>query len=753
MKRLAAHCKSSGELDVDRLAEAICVRIVGVVFPIFLRALALSSTFLAMASAAAEDAPLTKCAAVRAMPREEAARGLPVVVRGVVTFFTPKKNWGMVLHDERDGEGIYVDGERARKNGLIPENPPWVEPLERGMLIELRGITGAGHFAPVIIPQHIEVLGTAPLPEPIPVTFSDVLNGRWDCQRVRLRGVIQYAAGRPDWDGTRLDIVAHGGRIVVRMFKAREDIAQLVDSEVELSCVMFTYFNNRGESVGAQAQVRDREDIRVVHAGPRDPFSAPERPLSMLRPFSRTGSMFHRCRCTGTVTVAQPGEFFYMQEGDRGVRVETRDPTPLKPGDRVEAAGFVEMADHFGKLREAVVRKVGVAPVPVPMPVERRRVIGSGLRGFVTDADDTDGRFASLRGRLEKVDFPDLEGPRLMLESEGALVEATLGRDVTPAALAHLEPGCELRLLGVVRVELASGWPAQGFPRPVSFGFVVNSPSDLIVERAAPWWTAQRLWLALSGTAVLLALALAWSARLQRRVAQRNAQLAEEMRARREAEVEFAATLRERERLAADLHDTLEQSLTGIGFGLETMVVRRARTQDYSEELDRVRQLFASTREDVRRSVWNLRVKALDGRTLPEAIQTVMDRLAFGRDVVMAVETEGEVRPLPDLIAGNLLLLAMEAVTNALKHAEPRSILVRVVFAAREIALIVEDDGLGFDIASAVGPQDGHFGIQGMRERMKRLGGTLEVSSEREKGSRIVARLELDQPEPVPTGA
>ena len=121
----------------------------------------------------------------------------------------------------------------------------------------------------------------------------------------------------------------------------------------------------------------------------------------MLRPFSREGLTFHRRRCTGTVTFARPGQFFYMQEGGRGVRVETRDATPLAPGDRVEVSGFIEVAEHFGKLRGAVVRKLGVAPRPPPVPVERRRVLGEKTPRTVTDAEDTDGLFASLRGRLE----------------------------------------------------------------------------------------------------------------------------------------------------------------------------------------------------------------------------------------------------------------------------------------------------------------------------------------------------------------
>jgi signal transduction histidine kinase len=275
----------------------------------------------------------------------------------------------------------------------------------------------------------------------------------------------------------------------------------------------------------------------------------------------------------------------------------------------------------------------------------------------------------------------------------------------------------------------------------VNFRFLIPTPDDVIVIRAAPWWTPQRLWFLLGGIGTVLAVTLAWNWLLRRRVELRSAQLAEEMRARREAAVEFEATLRERQRLAADLHDTLEQGLTGIAFRVETMVVQRTKAQDNGENLDRVRHLLSTVREDVRRSVWNLRADALDGHTLPEALQTVAARLAGQSDLIVGVETEGTPRALPDLIAGNLLLLAQEAITNALKHGEPRSILVRLAFSNETLRLTVEDDGSGFDPAQAQTPREGHFGIQGMRERVKRLGGVLTVESAPGKGACITVTV------------
>jgi signal transduction histidine kinase len=241
---------------------------------------------------------------------------------------------------------------------------------------------------------------------------------------------------------------------------------------------------------------------------------------------------------------------------------------------------------------------------------------------------------------------------------------------------------------------------------------------------------------------MILLLALAWVAMLRRRVALRSAQLAEEMRARRDAAVEFESTLRERSRLAVDLHDTTEQSLTGLAFQLEATEALQDRSPERSQQhLALARQLLGRSREDLRRSIWNLRANPLEKNTLTEALREVAADRSAGMTVRILVQCEGTPRPLPDFVAGNLLLLAQEGITNALKHARPAQIELHLKFTERAVSLVIHDDGIGFDPATANGPQDGHFGLQGMRERIKRLGGRLDIKSAPGAGSIITATV------------
>ena len=155
----------------------------------------------------------------------------------------------------------------------------------------------------------------------------------------------------------------------------------------------------------------------------------------------------------------------------------------------------------------------------------------------------------------------------------------------------------------------------------------------------------------------------------------------------------------------------------------------------------------------MRRSIWNLRANPLEHHTLLEALQIVAAERRSGLLVQIEAAGHGPPRSIPDFVAGNLLLLAHEGITNALKHARPTQIDLQLRFTDDFLSLTVRDDGVGFEPASADGPKDGHFGLQGMRERMKRLGGVLKIESSRGKGTLITATVRSEIPSFSPTAS
>jgi signal transduction histidine kinase len=660
-----------------------------------------------------------------------------------VTFASPRSGGSFIVDD--GDSGVYVATADATSRGLPKPDQDFEGEMQTGMKVEVTGISARGGFAPVIIPHRIRHLGNAPLPPPKSVSVADLQTGRLDCERVRVRGVVQHVELTDrQIDAVQLELAAVGGHFVgYAMKSAGFEVSQLVDAEVDLIGVALSFFNERAELVGTRVQLQGIEDVATVRAATSSPFAAPEVSLDALLPFSPEAPSLHRRKLSGVVTVCRPGDYFYVQEGDRAVRINTRDSAPLVPGDRVEVSGFIELWQSFAEVREAVFRKTGSASVPEAELITRDEVLAyrPWLERSPT-ASHFDGKRVALRGRLEKVEETDRAGRRLSLDCDGHIVFATLANDEPREALSRLVAGSEVSVVGACQVELSVGRPTLRNPVPTSFQLLVHSPADVTVLRVPPWWTPRRLWLALGGTSAVLALALTWAWLLRRRVTQRSSELAAEIGARRNAAVEFDATLRERKRLAADLHDTLEQALTGLALQLEAVDMFGNEEPDRSRHhLHLARQFLARSREDVRRSVWNLRAQGLEGRTLDEALQQMVATLTDSSGVRSRCGIEGDSVPLPDFIAGNLLLLAQEGVTNALKHSSANRIDVGVEYSADGVSLRIEDDGCGFNPGTAPGLREGHFGLQGMRERVKRLGGTIDIASAIGQGCRINATV------------
>ena len=118
-------------------------------------------------------------------------------------------------------------------------------------------------------------------------------------------------------------------------------------------------------------------------------------------------------------------------------------------------------------------------------------------------------------------------------------------------------------------------------------------------------------------------------------------------------------------------------------------------------------------------------------------------RIGEGHDVRIVVDARGSLADVPEFVGGNLLLMIQEAVHNAIRHGRPNlvTIVVRRDETAGMIRVSVADDGRGFVPGSQRGLEAGHFGIEGMRERAERLGGTLDIESRPGRGTTVHASV------------
>lgn len=206
----------------------------------------------------------------------------------------------------------------------------------------------------------------------------------------------------------------------------------------------------------------------------------------------------------------------------------------------------------------------------------------------------------------------------------------------------------------------------------------------------------------------------------------------------------------ERSRLARELHDTLAQGLTAIALQLESAdalldsEAERARIQ---ATVRKALQLTRANLEETRRSVQDLRAVPLEGKTLAEALAALAAERNRSGAAQVRCEIAGESRPLPVRIENGVYRMAQEALTNAQRHAAAKHILLRLETVPQHIRLTIEDDGQGFEADSCEPPHGPleHYGLVGMNERARLLGGTLQVASGPGEGTRIVVDIPLDE--------
>ncbi|MDQ3912622.1 MAG: GAF domain-containing sensor histidine kinase [Actinomycetota bacterium] len=201
----------------------------------------------------------------------------------------------------------------------------------------------------------------------------------------------------------------------------------------------------------------------------------------------------------------------------------------------------------------------------------------------------------------------------------------------------------------------------------------------------------------------------------------------------------------ERNRLAREIHDTLAQGLTATSLQLESAEalldagtgVKRAR-----EPLRRALSLTQSNLEEARRSVLDLRAAPLEGRSLSEALKTLVERWESETGISARFQAVNGARPLPPRVEAALYRICQEALNNVARYSQAERLRVRLVITPDQVQLTVEDDGRGF--AASEVPKD-RYGLVGMNERARILGGSLDIRSSPDgRGTRVEATVPLE---------
>jgi signal transduction histidine kinase len=667
-----------------------------------------------------------------------------VRIRGVVTW---RRRAGMIVQD--DSAGIWIDVANALAAGMLLPDDSELASATTGAEVEIDGLLHRGGYAPNLLPTAIRTRGAAVEPAARPPDRDRFFSGADDCLRVTVRGVVQgYRDDRDSWLLLMQD-TARGFIASVPKDLLTDEPDRLVDAVVRLCGVATSHFNARGQFLAPRLAVVHAADIVVEKPASGPPFSAPEVPMAAIAQFRPGAEAGHRLRTRGIVTHAVPGSCLYLQDGTIGIRVETSDKSGFAAGDQVEAAGFVHQRHGVAAVVEAAVRRVGRGSVPLPVrirPDEILRINAAATRaGRIATPGDHLGCLVTFSARI--VEFQNRGTGGLVLLAAG---DADLAAVATPSAFAVVRGypiGSEVAVTGIVQPAPDDEEDVAWTWRPRSLGRIqlfLRSGGDLSLIRTPSWWTPRRLAAALGATGSLLAAMVGWVWLLRRQVAATTHRLASEMRSRRDAAVEYQATIGERNRLAANLHDTLLQTLGGIGYQLDACEAGGLLKPDGPRlHFDVARRMVNHANGELQRSVWAMRSLPISEQSLSQSLRILAARLGEGHSAAITVENSAGLDDAPAVAAGQILLIVQEAITNALRHGRPKSIRVTVEAKADDdtIHVIVRDDGAGFEMGEQRGTESGHFGIHGMRERAERLGGSLRIESRPGAGTTVHAEV------------
>lgn len=562
-----------------------------------------------------------------------------------------------------------------------------------GQVLSVKGTRIPGLFIGGITPVEIEVVGRTPPPAPHSATLQELSSGRYHYQLVSVEG-IGRSVKREGETSAVLRLSVPGGIVSVRIDQASGDLDYMVDAELSVTGLAAGGIDDRRQLVDPYLMAVLPEAVEVLEDAPGTP---PETTVAALLKGWDTPS--HRVAVRGTALSPVLNGSIFIRDETGTMKIIPNAPVKVVPGMEVVATGFPERGPFSPFLDWAEVRPGDDILTSPHITV----VDGSIITSAALDADLVTAE-GILTGANAHV---------LTLEENEIQVQVEDPANV----LAGVEPGSKVRLTGIWQVMATEtgGYSA----RPSSFSLLLRYADDVEIVSAPPWWTPRRLAILLGVIFAAALLALVWAAMLRLQVAKQVRLI--------EAQTQQEAVIEERQRIAREFHDTLEQELAGLSLRLDA-ALPRVPDETANTLLSQLRKLLFRLQTETRDFVWDLRDESRALASFDVSLEKLVDHLRTTSPIPIHVEAAPSA--LPALHQHHLLRIIREAIHNAAKYS--RATAIHVTF--RDKSLRITDDGIGFDPASI---PSGHFGLQGMRERAKKINAKLDIATSPSGGTTI----------------
>ena len=405
----------------------------------------------------------------------------------------------------------------------------------------------------------------------------------------------------------------------------------------------------------------------------------------------------------GTVIATDP--MLFAEDATGGIAIESLlVPSPLKVGDEVEATGDLAIDEQTVALRHANVTTLWPGnPLP-PLAISASQAASGRYNA----------RYVEVEGVSIGEPASSGEARSLALVNGSQSFRVLSPESMTAQVFSQIRSGSKVRVRGVCRNDLTTTKGA--FP----FAISITSLEDLVVLAGPSWWSLVHVLL----LCCVFAAAGAGVYALRLRI--RHGRL--------------RAIMDERERIAHEMHDTLAQSIAGIGYQLSA--VRKNLPEDapkLQRQLNVATEMVRHIHDEARRNIATLRPESLQSVTLSTALASSAERMMDGGTIHLVTHVTGIERELPLRVKDTLFRIGHEALANCVRHARANTVDIHVEYRPGSILLQIEDDGVGYREDS---PARG-FGVVGMEKRARSLSGHFSIKGADGGGTCVRAAIPL----------
>jgi len=622
----------------------------------------------------------------------------------------------IVTHRDADGT-IFL---RDDTGSTFISRPPRMPRLVPGMRVRVEGVVHIGVLINGIREARIEPLGVGPPPEPKPITPQEMATGGLHYDWVSLEGVGRRWRRSGAAAGT-LAVNVAGSIVEARLEKAPPDAVARgwIGARLRLTGLAAGEINDRRQLVRPYLLVPDSRAVAVIEPAPANPFALPEVTFADL---GRGEPADGWQRISGIVATPPRAQRLFLTDGNRGLSLllaadDASLAAPPVPGNRVEAVGFAERGPFATRLVEARLKIVATEEPPQP----RRPSVGDMRAGCDAQVIQIEVPVLAREERAAgTLLVGDLEGISLKI-----FAPSTLAQEIVPSSRIRVTAPCLVDETANATYSL----------RARSYELFPVAVDDIVLVESPPWWTPRRLAVALAASLTVGGVALAWVVLLRRQVGRQLSLI--------ERQIQQEAVAAERQRIAREFHDSLEQDLAGLALRIDSAAATVA-DPDARGTMERQRQILTRLQHETRQYVWDLREPARLQGSLADRVRALLAELRELVATPLTLEVAGSLPLLPPETTYQLLRMLREAVNNAAHHANATSITVGLAADGQGVVATVTDDGAGFEPAADGATPAGHFGLRGLTERAARIAADVQIASQPGQGT--VVTIHVPQP-------